>query len=234
MSDRGPGPAEIRRRLTALEDRIASFVAARTNESQTGATGGAAPCVTVVGVTKGFAPELISDAYAAGITQIGENYAQELLSKAEVIHSHENLQVHFIGQLQSNKVRSLAGLIDRFDTVDRASLATEIARRAPGARVLIQVNTSGEPTKGGCPPEQVPELCQFAQGLGLIVEGLMTVGPTQGGPEAARPGFALVRSLVDSLGLTECSMGMSDDLEIAISEGASEVRVGRALFGARS
>ncbi len=225
----GPGPSEIRRRLSDLEARIADCLSARTDDPQVRPSH-----VSVLAVTKGFAPELLSDAYAAGIRRIGENYAQEVLSKAEEIRSLENLTVHFIGQLQSNKVRSLVGLVDRFDTVDRPSLAAEIARRAPGARVLIQVNTSGESGKGGCPLTEVSALCDYARGLGLTVEGLMTVGPTHGGPEAAREGFALVRSLADSLGLAECSMGMSDDLEVAISEGATEIRVGRALFGARS
>jgi len=98
---------------------------------------------------------------------------------------------------------------------------------------LIQVNTSGDPHKGGCHPDQVAELCDLAVDLGLNVEGLMTVGPTEGGPQDARFGFALVRSLADSLGLRECSMGMSQDLEIAVSEGATEVRIGSALFGPR-
>lgn len=208
--------------------------------------------IKIIGVTKGCEPEVIQDAYAAGITDVGENYAQELLSKAEIIRNLflavpsgqvppprsdpqavSGLTVHFIGQLQTNKVRSLVGLVDRYDSVDRDSLVRELARRAPGARILIQVNTSGDPRKGGCDPGQVPELCDLAGQLGLKVEGLMTVGPTDGGPQDARPGFALVRSLADSLGLEECSMGMSQDLEIAVAEGATEVRIGSALFGPR-
>jgi pyridoxal phosphate enzyme (YggS family) len=188
----------------------------------------------VVAVTKGHDVGAWEAATAAGCDGIGENYAQELLSKADVIRSIDGLEVHFIGQLQSNKVRSLVGLVDRFDTVDRASLIAELARRAPGSRILIQVNTSDESGKGGCAPDEVPVLCDLAGNLGLVVEGLMTVGPTHGGPEAARRGFALVRSLADQLGLRECSMGMSDDLEVAISEGATEIRVGRALFGPRT
>jgi pyridoxal phosphate enzyme (YggS family) len=189
--------------------------------------------VSIVGVTKGFAPEMLIDVHAAGIRQIGENYAQELVSKAQVIQGLDGCEVHFIGQLQTNKVRMLVGHVDRFDSVDRPGLAMEIARRVPGARVLIQVDTSGTPGKGGCAPEAVANLCEQSLGLGLKVEGLMTVGPTVGGPEAARLGFGVVRTLVDSLGLAVCSMGMSHDLEVALSEGATEVRIGTALFGSR-
>jgi pyridoxal phosphate enzyme (YggS family) len=229
MNESGPGVAEIRKRLSELEARIEENLPARTHGPHV-----TSPKVNVLGVTKSFTAELILDAYTAGIGRIGENYAQELLSKAEVIRSIGDVEVHFIGQLQSNKVRSLVGLVDRFDSVDRASLVVELARRAPGARVLIQVDTSDEPGKGGCAPDEVDALCDLAGSSGLVVEGLMTVGPTQGDPEAARRGFALVRSLADQLGLRECSMGMSDDLEVAISEGATEIRVGRALFGPRT
>jgi uncharacterized pyridoxal phosphate-containing UPF0001 family protein len=154
------------------------------------------------------------------------------VSKAPVA-SAEGLAVHFIGQLQSNKVRLLAGLVDVWETVDRPRLVAELARRSPGARVLVQVDTTGEPGKGGCPLADVPELVVAAGAAGLVVEGLMTVGPTEGGPEAARPGFRAVRRLVDELGLTTCSMGMSADLDVAVEEGTTEVRVGTALFGAR-
>lgn len=142
--------------------------------------------------------------------------------------------MHFIGQLQSNKVRQLAGFVDVWETVDRPRLVDEVAKRAPGATVLLQVDTSGEPGKGGCAPGDVPDLLRAARRAGLVVDGLMTVGPTAGGPEAARPGFRLVRRLVDDLGLATCSMGMSGDLEVAVEEGSTQVRVGTALFGARS
>jgi PLP dependent protein len=141
--------------------------------------------------------------------------------------------VHFIGRLQSNKVRTLAGVVDVWETVDRSRLVAELARRASGARVLVQVDTTAEPGKGGCPLAGVPALVAEAADAGLQVEGLMTVGPTEGGPEAARPGFRAVRRLVDKFGLPACSMGMSDDLDVAVEEGSTEVRVGTALFGAR-
>ena len=187
--------------------------------------------VSVLAVTKGFGPEAIEAALAAGCTAIGENYAQELLAKREAAAGAE---VHFIGQLQTNKVRQIAGLVDVFETVDRDHLAGEIAKRDPGARVLVQVDTTGEPGKGGCPIADVDALVAAVRGLGLDLRGLMTVGPTEGGPEAARAGFRAVRDAVDRLGLGVCSMGMTDDLEVAVQEGSTQIRVGTALFGPRS
>jgi len=192
--------------------------------------------VRIVAVTKGFGAGAVVDAVAAGVTDLGENYAQEVLTKFPEVARRIDLSgvdVHFIGQLQSNKVRPLAPWITRWDTVDRSGVVDVIARHCHGARVLVQVNATGEEGKGGAAPEEVEPLVHLAQGAGLRVDGLMTVGPTRGGPEAARPGFALVRGLVDRLGLDVCSMGMSDDLEVAVAEGSTEVRVGSALFGAR-
>ncbi|MGQ0616337.1 MAG: alanine racemase, partial [Acidimicrobiia bacterium] len=108
----------------------------------------------------------------------------------------------------------------------------ELGRRAPGAVVLVQVNVSDQPQRGGAAPAAVPELVVRCRGVGLDVAGLMAVGPP-GGPELAGPGFALVRRLADTLGLAELSMGMSDDLEVAVAHGATMVRVGTALFGPR-
>ena len=163
---------------------------------------------------------------------IGENYAQELLTKSSAA-SGAGLVIHFVGRLQSNKVRLVAPVVAVWETLDRSSLVDEIARRSPGATVLIQVNTTGEPDKGGCPPEEVAALLARARAAGLVVDGLMTVGPTGAGPEAARPGFRLVRRMVDDLGLASCSMGMTDDLEVAVEEGTTRVRLGTALFGPR-
>ncbi len=186
--------------------------------------------VTILPVTKGFGPDAIHAAIAAGCTAIGENYAQELVAKRDAA---ELVAVRFIGQLQTNKIRLIAELVDVYETVDRPKLAREIAKRAPGAAVLVQVDTSAEPGKGGCPLDQVDELVELSSELGLDVRGLMTVGPTEGGPEAARAGFREVRRSVDRLGLTECSMGMTADLEVAVEEGSTQVRVGTALFGPR-
>lgn len=188
--------------------------------------------VDLVGVTKGFGPEAIRAAVAAGCDAVGENYAQELLDKRAVIDELRP-EVHFIGRLQRNKVRQLVDVVDVWCSLDRASVVEEVAKRAPGARVLIQVDTTGDPGKGGCDVAEVEALVERAAGLGLTVVGLMTVGPTGRPSEAARPGFREVRALVDRLGLDECSMGMSDDLEVAVQEGSTQVRVGTALFGAR-
>ncbi len=194
--------------------------------------------VAVLAVTKGFVPGVIDVAYEAGCRTIGENYAQELIAKRDNIARHEELSVHFIGQLQTNKVRQLAGLVAVYETVDRIKLVREIAKRDPGAAVLIQVDTStltgaDDPGKGGCPFDDIDDLVDGAREQGLDVRGLMTVGPTTGGPDAARPGFRAVRAAVDRLGLTVCSMGMTDDLEVAVECGSTQVRVGTALFGSR-
>jgi len=186
--------------------------------------------VEILAVTKAFGPEVIDVAVAAGCRAIGENYAQELIAKRAAAAAAE---VHFIGQLQTNKVRQIADIVDVYETVDRAKLAREIAKRAPGARVLIQVDTTGEPGKGGCPIDELDRFVEQIGELDLRLEGLMTVGPTEGGPDAAAPGFRLVRAAVDRWGLAVCSMGMSADLEVAVAEGSTQIRVGTALFGAR-
>jgi len=186
--------------------------------------------VAVLPVTKAFGREAVDAARAVGCTAIGENYAQELLAKRDAC---AGLDVHFIGQLQTNKVRQLAGLVGVYETVDRAKLAREIAKRDPGARVMIQVDTSDEAGKGGCPVDELDALVDVVRSLDLDLIGLMTVGPTEGGPAAARAGFRTVRAAVDRLGLTHCSMGMTGDLEVAVEEGSTQVRVGSALFGPR-
>jgi pyridoxal phosphate enzyme (YggS family) len=191
--------------------------------------------VSILPVTKGFGSEAIVAAVGAGCTAIGENYAQELVAKRPVLaRDTGSIDVHFIGQLQTNKVRQLADLVDVFETVDRLKLAGEIAKRAPAAGVLIQVDTSHERGKGGCPVDDLDELVAGVLELGLDLRGLMTVGPTGGGTEAARPGFRQVRQAADRLGLSVCSMGMTGDLEVAVQEGSTQIRVGTAVFGSRS
>jgi hypothetical protein len=166
---------------------------------------------------------------------IGENYAQELLAKLASYDAggRPRPAIHFVGRLQSNKVRHLAGTVDVWESVDRAGLLDEIARRDPGATVLIQVNAAGEPGKGGCPPGDVEALAERARTLNLDLNGLMTVGPTDGDAEVTERAFGLTRRLTDELGLATCSMGMTDDLELALAAGSTRVRVGTALFGPR-
>jgi PLP dependent protein len=188
--------------------------------------------VEILAVTKGFGPEVVEQAVIAGCSSIGENYAQDLLGKRATI---ERLRprVHFIGHLQSNKVRQISALVDVWSSIDRVSVIDEVAHRVPGAVVLIQVNSTGEPAKSGCAPENVASLVDGARRAGMSVRGLMTVGPTSGDRDATAAAFALTRSLVDDLGLVECSMGMSGDLELAVAHGSTQVRIGTALFGPR-
>jgi PLP dependent protein len=138
---------------------------------------------------------------------------------------------HFIGRLQRNKIRMLAGTVALWHSIDRAELADPLAKFAPGARVLVEVNLSDESQKGGCRPEETGALIERLRAAGLVVEGLMTVPEVHGDP---CPTFARLRELGAGLGVTRLSMGMTADFEAAISEGATIVRVGSAVFGPRS
>ena len=191
--------------------------------------------VALVGVTKTFGSEAWQFAKVAGCDAVGENYAQEVVAKAAEVASADRLPVHFIGQLQSNKIKQLAGIVDVWQSVDRLSLLTEIAKRSPQstAQVFLQVNVTGEDGKGGCLPAGVGELSRAAQDLGIDVLGLMTVGPTNEDPIVTRITFRTLRVLATEHGLQQCSMGMTGDLEIAVEEGSTMVRVGSALFGNR-
>jgi pyridoxal phosphate enzyme (YggS family) len=195
--------------------------------------------VTLVAVTKGFGPEVVRDALAAGLADIGESYVQELVAKADELDAAPGPgsagagpRWHAIGRLQRNKVRKAAPHVALWHSVDRLALGAEIARFAPGAAVLVQVNVAGEATKGGCEPAEAPVLVDGLLGCGLDVRGIMAMAPA-GPPEDARPVFNAARELRDRLGLSEASMGMTDDYEVALSEGATIVRVGRGLFGPR-
>lgn len=217
--------------MSTLDEQVAERLAhVRDRIARAGGVG-----VTVLPVTKTFGIDACWAAHRAGCTAVGENYAQEVTAKLgdTITAIGDPFGVHFIGQLQTNKVRMLAPIVSVYETVDRASLVAELAKRVPGARVLLQVSTVGEEGKGGCPLADVPALFDTAGAAGLTVEGLMTVGPTDGGPEAARPGFRAVRALLERLALPVLSMGMTDDLEVAVQEGSTQVRVGSALFGAR-
>ncbi len=183
--------------------------------------------VAIVAVTKGFGPDAVEAATAAGLHDCGENYAQELLAKAAA--SDSAVRWHFMGPVQRNKVAGLAGHVALWQGIDRAAAAGEIARRAPGARVLVQVNLSGDPARPGCGWGEAPALVEAASDLGLEVEGLMGVA----GREGARAQFRRLAALATRLGLAEVSMGMSGDFEVAVQEGSTMVRIGTALFGAR-
>jgi hypothetical protein len=213
--------ASVAARLDRVRDRIAS-------------AGGDVAKVTIVAVTKGFSAEEVATAVDVGLPDVGENYAQELREKMSTLDAATNAAVrwHFIGRLQTNKVRSIAGHVALWQSVDRPELAAEIAKRAHHAAVLVQVNTSGEPQKGGCAPDDAADLVARCRDLGLVVRGLMCVGP-EGRPDDARAAFHSLASLADRLGVRERSMGMTDDLEVAVREGSTMVRVGTALFGSR-
>jgi pyridoxal phosphate enzyme (YggS family) len=188
--------------------------------------------VRIVGVTKGFGSDAIEAAVAAGCRDIGESYAQELINKLADVRGPAPI-VHFVGHLQTNKVKHLAPHVDVWHSVDRLRVVEALGRHAaPGATVLVQVNVTGGPDQGGCAPDETEEIVVAARDAGLNVVGLMAIGQAGGG-EAARPGFQLLRRLVDELELAECSMGMTEDLEAAVKEGSTMVRVGRALFGPR-
>lgn len=170
-----------------------------------------------------------------GLLDIGENYAQELVAKATELAPDPPAAAprwHAIGRLQRNKVRSLAPHVHTWQTVDRPELGVAIARHAPGARVFVQVDATGEPGKGGCPPAEVADLVAALVGHGLRVDGLMAVGPTDPASDPA-PAFRRVAALREDLGLAELSIGMSGDLEVAVACGSTMVRVGTALFGPR-
>ena len=199
--------------------------------------------VRIVAVTKGFGLDRIRMALAAGLVDIGENYADELVGKARDltggtagVTTHEvpssGLTWHFLGAIQRNKVARLVPVVDWWQTVSRVEEGTAIARHQPGATVLVQVDVAGLPGRGGCSPEQVGDLVAALRDEDLAVAGLMAVG-SPGTPEDARPGFTLVSRLADTSSLPVRSMGMSDDLDVALAEGSTMVRLGRSLFGPR-
>lgn len=200
--------------------------------------------VAVVAVSKTFPVTAMREAMAAGQRMFGENRVQEAVTKYKELGTE--VQWHFIGRLQRNKVRQLVGFVDLIHSVDRADLAAEIDQRVtlaagPPVEVLIEVNTSDEPAKGGVPPAGLLSLLeQLAPMRGVRVAGLMGMAPLVAAPEAARPYFRRLAALAElsrrefpEMGLRELSMGMSQDYEIAVEEGATLVRIGEAIFGRR-
>ncbi len=216
--------ALVATRVAELRDRI----------SRAGGIG-----VGIVAVTKTFGIDAWSDAKFAGCEALGENYAQELIAKSQQVDRVERLPVHFIGQLQTNKIKSLFDIVDVWQSVDRASVVTELVKRqmartsAGRCEILVQVNTTSEMDKGGCDPTEVETLVHQARQGGLDVAGLMTVGPTDMDPMKTRAAFGLLKRMAADLGVEQLSMGMTADVEIAVEEGSTLVRVGTALFGQR-
>lgn len=202
--------------------------------------------ITIVAVSKTFPPETIELAYEAGIRSFGENYAQELRDKIQYFsNSSFKLDWHFVGHLQSNKVKYLIPYVKLIHTVDDEDLATEIDKRARSAgiiqNILIQVNTSGEVQKSGVEPDGLISLVESVMKLkNLNLIGLMTIGTFTNDESISRREFGLLANLKKEVNnhlgeekLTELSMGMSHDYLIAIEEGATIIRIGTAIFGNR-
>lgn len=198
--------------------------------------------VTVVAVSKTVPVVAIREAIAAGITDIGENRAQEAVPKFAEIGPDPTW--HFVGYLQRNKVRQVVVFADLIQSVDRASLLTEIDRRAAGVgkiqRVLVEVNVAGEESKAGADPAYLDQLLEVAAGLAHVrVEGLMTMAPLVADAASVRPVFRKMKTIFDKMSKEDApnvemlylSMGMTNDFEIAIEEGSNMVRIGRAIFG---
>lgn len=194
--------------------------------------------VALVAVSKTHPCARIREAHALGQRVFGENYVQELMQKADELADLPGLRLHFIGHLQRNKAREVARVAHCVETLDSLRLADELAKRvdAQGRTldVLIQVNVAAEEGKSGCALDQLSELIAHTRALTpLKLEGLMLIPPHDEDPEQTRPHFKRLHALATEHGLTHRSMGMSHDLHVAVEEGATMVRVGSALFGAR-
>jgi pyridoxal phosphate enzyme (YggS family) len=217
----------LKQKLDQVESRIAS-AAARAGRKRSD--------ILLVAVTKKFPAALIEEAYALGLRDFGENYVQEFDAKRLELADFSDAQYHFIGHLQSNKAKKAAEIFDVVHTVDSANLARRLNAESGGAglEVLIEVKLSTEPAKAGAAPGEVPALVEAIRGCPhLRLLGLMTMPPWSDEGERSRPYFARLRELASQNGLQHLSMGMSHDLEVAIEEGATMVRVGTALFGPR-
>ncbi|HZQ57595.1 MAG TPA: YggS family pyridoxal phosphate-dependent enzyme [Acidimicrobiales bacterium] len=208
--------ADVAARVAAVRARIGELAGGRS--------------VRIVAVTKSFGADAVDAAVAAGLTAIGENYAQELVAKAASGAGGGAAEWHFIGAVQRNKVARLAPFVAVWQTVDRPAVAEAIARHSPGASALVQVNLSGAPQRAGCAWDDVGTVVGAARDAGLTVVGLMGVGP-EGAPDPAL--FRRLAGMTAALGLAECSMGMSADYEVAVAEGSTMVRLGSVLFGPR-
>jgi PLP dependent protein len=217
---------EIRANAASLEARIGAACsrARRAREE-----------VTLVAVTKTFPAADVDHAIAAGMTSVGENKVQEAREKEPLVNG--SARWHLIGHLQSNKAKDAVRLFDVIQTVDSIALAERIARVAEAAgkrqEVMVQVNVGGEEQKSGVELSDVRRLVGGIRDMqSLHLTGLMTIPPL-GDPEAMRPYFRELKAMRDDLGLEHLSMGMTDDFEVAIEEGATVIRVGRAIFGSR-
>ena len=190
--------------------------------------------ITLLAVTKKFPAAVIQEAYALGMREFGENYVQEFETKRTALPDCTGAKFHLIGHLQSNKSKKAAEIFDVIETVDTPKLARRLDEEGRPLDVMIEVKLSSEEAKAGAAPEEVPALVDAIRASShLRLLGLMTMPPWSDDGEQSRPYFARLRELAEQNRLPHLSMGMSHDLEAAIEEGATIVRVGTALFGPR-
>ena len=214
---------ELSARLNLVEQRI--LQAARN-------AGRERSSITLIAVTKKFPASIIREAYALGLRHFGENYVQEFEDKYEAVKDLAGARFHLIGHLQSNKSRVASEIFHVIETVDSEKLARRLDT-AP-LEVMIEVKLSEEHSKAGCAPEDLPALVRaIRSSTHLNLTGLMTMPPWDADPEHTRPYFRKLAMMAAQHGLRNLSMGMSHDLEAAIEEGATHIRVGTALFGPR-
>ncbi len=193
--------------------------------------------VTLIAVSKGFPASSVREAYEAGARDFGENRAQEAADKLSWLAGiRADVTWHMIGHLQTNKIKTVLDLFDIIHSVDSFHLAEALSRRAPHAvPAFLEVNVAAESTKFGLTLDELPrEFERICRLPGIEVRGLMTVAPIAAHPEQVRPIFRRLREAARALGLSQLSMGMTDDFEVAIEEGATHIRVGRAIFGERA
>lgn len=220
-------PAEIRTRLLLVREEIALAASAAGRDPAS---------VALVAVTKTVPPDVIEEAIGAGQRRFGENRVQEARAKWPLLKErHPDIELHLIGPLQSNKVREAVALFDVIETVDRAKLARtlagEMTRAKKRPRLFVQINTGEEPQKAGVLPAETDQFVAFCrEDLGLAIDGLMCIPPFDEEPAMH---FVLLAAIAERLGIKELSMGMSGDFARAIQFGATHVRIGSAIFGAR-
>lgn len=215
--------------LHRVQDQIASACARAGRDPSS---------VRLIAVSKLQPITAIEEAYAAGQRDFGENYVQELVGKADALRHLAGARFRLIGHLQRNKAKDIVRVRCAVDTVDSVRLAEALSSRAVSdgvqVEILLQVNVAGESQKSGVSPRDLPELVERVRGLpGLTLDGLMTIPPITDDPNDSRIHFRALRSLAEQLQLTTLSMGMSADLEAAVEEGSTMVRVGTAIFGSR-
>ena len=219
-------------RLATIAERVAHV---RQRVERAAERAGRSPAdVTIVAVSKGFPPSAIEEAVVAGIAHLGENRVQEAAAKILALRGLP-VSWHLVGHLQTNKAKTALELFDIIHSVDSLHLAEVLSHRTERPLpILLEVNAAGEASKFGFPPSEVDAAAQAIARLPhLDLRGLMTVAPLVSDPETVRPVFRELRRLRDALGLRELSMGMTGDFEVAIEEGATLVRIGRAIFGER-